>query len=190
MSRVGLLFITNAEVCKVLQHLKTLVVFLTHVKLASATAGGLYLIPLVTKCLDPCINRYPPMEAYNSKKTSVDVLNKCCITVFNICATKLFKYMVSLSINFTRNLQKGIVLMHAVDICRQVHQKNSHNQTELASAQISIQILCRTLILCISTIIFEKNSISRQNIGTINSPLDSKVLFSFEAILERMCSTL
>ena len=104
------------------------------------------------------------------------MLNKCCITVFNICATILLKYVVPLSIHFTSNLQKGIALTCAVDLCRQVHLKNCHNQTEHASAQILIQILCRTLKLCILTIIFENNSITRQNIGRINSPLDSKML--------------
>ena len=122
----------NAEVCKVLQRLKILVLFLTHVKKAPATAGGLFLIPLVAKCSDPWINGYPPMEAYNSKKR----LLTCCITVFNICATILLKYVVPLSIHFTSNLKKGIVLTRAVDIRRQVHLKNSDNQTEHASAQI------------------------------------------------------
>ena len=132
------------------------------------------------------INGYPPMEAYNSKKR----LLTCCITVFNICATILLKYVVPLSIHFTSNLKKGIVLTRAVDICRQVHLKNSHNQTEHASAQMLIQILCRTFKLCFLTVIFEKNSIVRQNIGTINSPLDSKVLLYFVPILERMYSIL
>ena len=118
------------------------------------------------------------------------MLNKCCITVFNICATILLKYIVPLSIHFTSNLQKGIVLTRAVDICRQVHLKDSYNQTDHTSAQILIQILCRTLKLCILTIIFESNSITRQNIGGINSPLDSNVLLSFEATLERMYSIL
>ena len=113
----------NAEVCKVLQRLKILVLFLTHVKKAPATAGGLFLIPLVAKCMDPWINGYSPMEAYNSKKTPVDVLNKCCITVFNICTTILLKYVVPLSIHFTCNLQKDIVLTRAVGICSQVHLK-------------------------------------------------------------------
>ena len=102
----------------------------------------------------------------------------------------LLKYVVPLSIHFTSILQKGIVLTRAVDICRQVHLKNSHNQTEHASTQILIQILCRTLKLCILTIIFENNSITRQNIGRIHSPLDSKVLLSLEAILERIYSIL
>ena len=114
------------------------------------------------------------------------MLNKCCITAFNICATILLKYVVPLSIHFTSNLQKGIVLTRTADICQQVHLKNSHNQTEHTSAQILIQILCRTFKLCILTITFENNSITRQNISRINSPLDSKVLLSFEAILERM----
>ena len=95
------------------------------------------------------------------KKSSVEVLNKCCIRVFNICATILLKYVVSLSIHFTRNLQKVIVLMRAVGICREVHLKNSHNQTEHVSAQILIQILCRTFKLCILIIIFENNSIAK-----------------------------
>ena len=114
------------------------------------------------------------------------MLNKCCITVFNICVTILLKCVVPLSIHFTSNLQKGIALTRAVDICRQVHLKGSQTQTEHASAQILIHILCRTFKRCILTIIFENNSITRQNIGRINSPLDSKVLLSFEAILERM----
>ena len=75
-------------------------------------------------------------------------------------------------------------MTRTVDICRQVHLQNSHNQSERASAQILIQILCRTLKLCILTIIFENNSITRQNIGRTKSPLDRKVLLSFEAILE------
>ena len=103
------------------------------------------------------------------------MLNRCCITVFNICATILLKYVVPLSIHFTSNFQKAIVLTRAVDVCRKVHLKNSHNQTEHASAQILIQILSRTFKLCILTIIFENNSVTRQNIGRINSPLDSKV---------------
>ena len=140
--------------------------------------------------MDPWINGYSPMEAYNSKKTPVDVLNKCCITVFNICTTILLKYVVPLSIHFTSNLQKDIVLTRAVDIRRQVHLKSSHNQTEHASAQILIQILCKTFKPCILTIIFENNSITRENIGRINSPLDSRVLLSFEATLERMYSIL
>ena len=140
--------------------------------------------------MDPWINGYSPMEAYNSKKTPVDVLNKCCITVFNICTTILLKYVVPLSIHFTCNLQKDIVLTRAVGICSQVHLKNSHNHRERASEQILTQILCRTFKLCILTIIFKNNSIARQNIGRINSPLDSKVRLSREAILERMYSIL
>ena len=124
------------------------------------------------------------------EKTAAGVLNKCCITVFNICTTILLKYIVPLSIQFTSNLQRGVVLTCAVVVCRQVHLKNSYNQTEHASAQILIQILCRTFKLCILTIIFENNSITRQNIGRINSPLDSKVLFSFESILEANFSQL
>ena len=171
--------------------MKTLAVFLTHVKESTSYSGGLFFIPLVVKSSDPWINGYPPMEAYNPKNpTPVDVLNKCCITVFNICATILLKYVTPLSIHFTSTLQKGIALTHAVDICRQLHQKNSHNQTEHASAQILVQVLCRTFKLCILTIIFENNSITHQNIGRINSPLDSRVLLSFEAILERMYSIL
>ena len=118
------------------------------------------------------------------------MLNKCRITVFSICATILLKYVVPLSIHFTSNLQKDIVLTRAVDIRRQVHLKSSPNQTEHASAQILIQILCRTFKLCILIIIFENNGITRQNIGRINSPLNSKVLLSFEATLGRMYSIL
>ena len=118
------------------------------------------------------------------------MLNRCCVTVFNICATILLKYVVPLSIHFTSNLQKGIVLTRTADICQQVHLKNSHNQTEHTSAQILIQILCRTFKLCILTIIFENNSITRQNIGRTNSPLDRKALLSFEAILEANFSQL
>ena len=99
------------------------------------------------------------------------MLNKCCITVFKICATILLKHLVPLSIHSTNNLEKVIVLTHGVNICQQVHLKNSHSQTEHTFAQILIQIHSRTSKLCILTIIFEKNSITRQNIGRINSPL-------------------
>ena len=100
------------------------------------------------------------------------MLNKCFITVFKICAALLLKHLVPLSIHFTSNLQRVIVLTRDVEIFRQVHLKNSHSQTEHASVQILIQILSRTFKLCILTMIFEKSSTTRQNIGKINSPLD------------------